>query len=76
MDNQLQLTEYRKDNKYQKRNPPKIEISNRQRHCYSCNHIIKPKIKHITMDNHLSTGLRSDIHICHNCLVIYAEETK
>jgi hypothetical protein len=53
------------NHKYVFRLRPTVHASTKSRHCRACNELILSGEKHITIDGHLSSGYRSDTHICH-----------
>ncbi len=74
--NILELSKLETPHVYQPRLPGRVEVGKARRYCRCCNSIIPKNTKHLTLDGHLSSGYRSNVHICHECLLRKAGETK
>lgn len=65
----LNLTELITPIGFQRRtNFMRVSKGVRLRHCYGCNGIIPKNMPHVNIDSHLSSGYRSNINICSDCM--------
>lgn len=65
----IDLEEVRRPRGYQPRSSSvHLGTGKGVRWCRACNEKIPPGENHLTIDSHLSSGYRSDIHICMPCL--------
>ena len=66
----LEFTEIVTPHGYQPRGSAvRVTTAKMRRFCRSCNSVIPAGIPHITADSHLSSGYRSDLHICRECMI-------
>lgn len=74
MDN-LDFTEHKEASGYQPRQEAVILTDKIGRcYCRSCNGVIPKHTTHLYSMSHLSSGRRSDLHICAKCLLELAAE--
>jgi len=70
MDNLLNFVEYKPPRGFQGRSSGfvSVTIGRRLRHCYGCNRTIPKGESHVCIDGHLSSGYRSNVNICSECI--------